>query len=792
MKHKIFFFISALTAVSSAQADIVQAEQALRKGAAAEALLSLSGVADSPELHYYKGRALAELKHYEQAVAEFSRIEETHSLYPFAAKGIIYCARRCKDPISVLAPLTLSSNPQIATMAQAVQVEVELNAGKQVTLAQLQETCNKHNIDMTGCLLLMEAEQLRRAGNYTEAMAKCRRAEEVAPALQRDYSRILLGEIYYDKEREAGDDEGKGEETLLKFISSYPESALMEEAFRRLDKRAAFSTSKYAIRKLEEWARDGSAIYRALLASSIMQREALYTHANKELGELVANRATGINPEYLPVTVRLNNEQARYLIINNQQSEATTCTERIPEGKRDAYTLFYKARTLPATDPLATELYLKSAECAPPALQEIAFSNALYCAEVSENEQVVQQLLTRNLPLPAARAVKLTYAGLNLRKAPSTSRQILEEVLKMQPTEIQKVEAVLQLTQLDIDENDTSTALARLSKYSHEERKTWPNEQVMRYYGLFLHALECDQDVGRATVAHKPFLLNALESTGREDVRIAITLKLAKIYSEEGNHRDALTLLEELANNTTDKNLKARALMLAGRESTQCMTLPAVTKGAALFEAASKIDSPYKFRAGILNTAVLFRINDAAKGELKINRIIREIEAEREATPGSTHLAEEYAFALTVRADIESIPGTPDALKKAIATNEQVFKIPGLTQEWHSRAYLQQAIFCTRVDWNERALLNYKNIITNLPATAKQASPDKAYILCLSGTGAIACLLKMQKWAEAADMADSISNHPIGQVFSEKTKHFKEWARAIRKIHFLPMKEEID
>lgn len=788
MQHQFFYVLCALSAAGLCSADIPQAEQALHNGAPAEALRALKDVAESPEQHYLKGRALTALRRYDQAIQEFAAIETQHPLYAYAAKGIIYCARRCATPAQQLEQLTQSPNADIALQARIALAEIHVSGGEDSPLAELNTACANH-ADLKGGILLLEAEQLRRAGKYDAAMAKCREAEDKAPAFQREYSRILLAEIYYDKEKAEGDDEGKGEETLLKFISSSPDSALLEEAFRRLDKRGAFSTSKYAIRKLEEWSRDGAAMRRALLASAIVQREALQTARNEELGDIAANRATGINPEYLPITVQINNEQSRYLIINGKKEEAAAYLNRIPEAKRDAFSLFYKARTLPATDPIALELYLKSADCAYPELQEIALSNAVYCAHVTENAAILADILQRELPTAVSRAIKLTHAGLNLRKDPQTARAALQQVLQMQPTPAQKVEATLQLTQLDLDEGDSISALKRLEEYTHKDRHDWTNEQVMRYYGLYLHALESEQEVGRATASHKPFLEKSLKSTQREDVRVAITLKLAKIYSEEGNHRDALLLLEDLAAKTKDRTMRARALLLAGRESTQCLTLPSVTKGAELFEAAAAIDSPYHFRAAILNTAVRFRISDEKDANQRINRIIREIETARKATPGSTHLAEEYAFALTVRADIEAIPGTPEALKTAIETNAQVFTIPGLTEEWHRRAYLQQAIFCTRVDYNERALLSYKNIINSLPATTKQATPDKAYILCLSGTGAIACLLKMEQWEAAADMAETVVRHPISQAYPERTEHFKAWARQIRKVHFLPMKE---
>ena len=107
--------------------------------------------------------------------------------------------------------------------------------------------------------------------------------------------------------------------------------------------------------------------------------------SNDELGEIAVNRATGINPEYLPITVQINNEQARYLIINGKKVEAATYLERIPAAKRDAYTLFYKARTLPATDPIALELYLKSAEV----IFELGLVDLSVATEHNGNELIV-------------------------------------------------------------------------------------------------------------------------------------------------------------------------------------------------------------------------------------------------------------------------------------------------------------------------------------------------------------------------------------------------------------------
>lgn len=787
MKKQLFLTLIPGLYAGTIQADIEQAEQAIRRNNAAEALLFLQDATPGSDYHFWKGHALLKLNRFEEAAAEFSAIEKNHPKSAHAATALIYCARRCADGANMLTELTTDSHAAVAQQASLALAELLILQNRPVELQQLKERLGS-TPETHAAILLLEAEQLRRRGQSDAAMSKCREVEKHGNVRQREYSRLIIAEIYYDLEKMSHADTGKGEETLLKFISAEPNSSLLEEAFRRLDQHGAFTGSKYAIRSLEEWSRDTAHLSRSLLATAIIQREALFLHGNVETAELSVNRATGINTEYAPITVQMNNRQAAHLIGHGNAQAAAEYLNRIPDDKKNAYTHFYRAQTKPEASDEALALYLQSAAGAPDELLPIALANALYCAHNLNREDVTKQILSGAYPEEVRRSIKLTYAGLNLRKAPTEARAALNDVMAANPTYEEKVEAALRLSQLDIDEQNGSAALSRLEKFTNSERTLWQNEQVMRYYGLYLHALEAEQEAGRATDAHKDFLTKALQDTKREDVAIAITFKLAQIYSEANNHIEALHLLEKFAQATTDRNLRARALLLAGRESTQCLTFPSVTKGAALFEAAAKIDSPYRFRSAILNTAVLFRINHVEEAQKRLSRVIREIEQQRAKTPGSTYLAEEYAFALTVQADIEAMAGTEEALLNAIKTNERIFAIAGLTQEWHNRGYLQQAIFCTRTGRHERALLHYNNIINSLPSGNKPVTPDNAYILSLSGTGAIACLLKMKKWEEAANMADRISEHPISAQYPANTAHFSEWAKLIRKTNYLPMK----
>ena len=203
-------------------------------------------------------------------------------------------------------------------------------------------------------------------------------------------------------------------------------------------------------------------------------------------------------------------------------------------------------------------------------------------------------------------------------------------------------------------------------------------------------------------------------------------------------------------------------------------------KGAELFERSAAIDSEYRFRAAILNTAVLLRINQVEEAKTKLTRVIRDIEKAREVTHGETKLAEEYAFALTVMADIEAQTGQKEGLLTAIETNKKI-SLNSLDRAWYIRIYLQRAIFCTRAGLHHEALTNYENCMRELPKELKRAKKEDVHILFLAGTGAIASLINMERWDEAATLASAIANHELTQLYPEDkrrklTRPFRDWA----------------
>lgn len=205
-----------------------------------------------------------------------------------------------------------SGNAEVAALAAAALAEYRLcvmqeaDAPELDTLRQMAEA----SPELRPTLAWLEAEQLRLRGELDAAAAACRQIEtnHDNPTTVRQRARLILADIFYAKEAEAkkaGDSytaeqtpapeveplhdedadveeqprvetlqtlEGKGEETLLSFITANPNSPLLEEAFRRLKTHRAFETSEYARAALNEWVKDTvEHKRRAALALSVLQ-----------------------------------------------------------------------------------------------------------------------------------------------------------------------------------------------------------------------------------------------------------------------------------------------------------------------------------------------------------------------------------------------------------------------------------------------------------------------------------------------------------------------------------------
>ncbi len=785
--------------------DIAVAEQLLRDGKPTEALAELQLAPHSPAAMYWKGRALVELNRLPQAVSMFREVASDSVFFPYAAKGILYCAWLSPqlDFVEYVAPLTACDNKEIATLAQAALAEHQLRYtthGDVSTLEPLRALAAE-DAGLQPVVDLLNIEEFRRQKQFEQAITACREMESNPniPLIMKQRARLALAEVYYDKaelakamaaaspngeldDEEMEDDEGKGEETLLLFISSNPESPLLDEAFRRLNSHGAFSGSEYAYRKLVDWSSELSKPHRAALAMAVLQQLQLQRTGYNEQDSTLANTAANQLPNE-PVSQLIIGEQVRRLIQKGDIAQATLYLNMMKQDDTDPRHLFYKACCSPHNSSRTAEMFLKSAEIASSDLQATALCNAMYCAVLSNNQPMVDSLLTKELPVKARRALLLTHAGLILKSNPAQARAEIESAALLEPTTAELIEITLQLAELDV-QSAPADALVRLQACTNEERKSWSTEQALRYHALLIHAAEKLKIGGEDAPSAIELLTEAVKTTETGEVRDVLTINLAYRLSESDRHVEAMQMLQKLAEAATNGELKARALLLCGRQAEQLSSLENLTRAAEFFEAAAEIKSPYRNKALMLQARVLAWINRGEEAQVILAEVLRD----------NTLTITERALALSIQAHEQTLRGTTEGIAAALETNQRIFELSPLPEAWQTRARLQHASLLARSGKREAAIADYMSLVEGVAQspTADAPTEEQWFVIYFASSGAIAQLMRGEQFQEAAELADRIAAwpEPTGTEFrvigkGKRAEQFANWADNIRKFNYL-------
>lgn len=815
---------SAQPAPQAQNSPLAQARELVRQGRAPEALKVLPAEPQEPEALFWRGRALLDVGRLGEAALAFSRVPAEHRLYPYAARGLLYCAWQGENLnfIETVAPLTACREPEIAGLALAALAEYQLKNTRNGDLSSLEELKKlaENYPECRPLLRLLEMEALRRKGDFSKALAHARKLEndKTLPLLMRQRVRLALSEVYYAREaalanqpltsEDDTDEEGKGEETLLQFISANPDSPLLEEAFRRLNIHGAFRSSEYAKDKLREWGADSARPRRATLALLALQHLDL---GNSDPGDdaTCANTAASSFPKE-EATRLLLQEQARHLLTLRKNDEALLYLNMLPD-RTDARSLFYEAVARQHDPATAGKLFLLCADKAPATLRRAALVNALICAMREGNQEEAQRLLNLDVLPSTRRELLLAHAGMILHTNPSQAQAELQELLEQEPEESQKADALMDLAEINLLRTPTG-AEQNLSESLPEPKESWSDQQELRYHALQVRAQaqakqaqseqaqEGQTQPGQTRTSHAQTatvssgsqeatlsaLRHALQGTTRPSVRQTLTEHLVAALSAAGKHAEALQYLEELTEGMPSGEEKARLTIQAGREAEKLGSLESLNKAISLYSACSRMETALSARAQILKAALFSRLNrgDEARGLLQ-NTLKNQ----------ATLSAHDLALAYSTLSDSWSMEGSEQGKQLALDACQQIFDIPDLPQEWYTRATLQRASLYARFGHHTKALEDYLHILRQRPASGTNPTRAEWVILYYSAAGAIYQHTQLKQYAEAAQLAETIARWPHEREQQKQTKIcpegpraklFADWAARIRQTHFLP------
>lgn len=803
----------SLLAATPLVADVTHGSALVKEGKPADALDALRGD-NSAEAMFWRGRALIDLKRFQEATVCLHQVPEEHKLFPYAAKALLYCAWRCShvDFAVIATPLTTSSNAEIAALATAALAEHWLRQPRSQDNAALERLRQlvRTQPALQPLLDLLEIDNLRLRGDFDKAIDLCRtmEADRRVPLIMRQRVRLSLAEVYYSKEAasarqaettekkelpklpligseedalSASDyDDGKGEETLLHFISSNPESPLLEEAFRRLQHHGAFQSSEYARVKLREWMAEPLKSRRAALALLIQQHLLVPEHAfDIPLDVTCANTAAATCP-HEPATRTILLEQTRWFLERNQTHEALLYLGMI-QGD-DVYRRFYENQLHTPELASTAQGYLNCAREAPEDLRDTALINALVSALKSGDTATQEAVL--NMPdLSEAQhyTLLLARAAYWLDKDPARAQADID-LLLTHPAPTPDLAADVEMDQVYLQlRHNPEKARELLQKSTINEHLTQlSDERQLRFFALneeVLHRLSNTNDEMNATREALVMIQQAAGKVHSPKVVSVLTLHMASLQSSLGLHVEALRTLNVLLRKYPKGDFAPRVLYMSARESELIGTQDALNRAIELYNACASLNEGLFAKATIRKAAVMLRLGNLEESEHVLIGLLRQKRI--------ILREEEKLMANAILANNQAMQGTEEGRLKAVEIVGQSLENTTLPLWWRYRVLLHHATLCARAGMYEKALQDYNAILQMKPASGKAPTRSEWHILYTTGSGAVMQLLYLERHAEAADMADLIAGWNEEHADPSRKSQFKEWAQYIRQTNFI-------
>lgn len=792
----------------AAHGSAADAADRLREGNPAAALQAL-GTESGAEAAYLRGRALIGLGRPQQAVEALREVPQEHALFPYAAKGLLFCAWQSPavDVDATLMPLLDCGHADIADMAAAALAEYRLDredAAAEEVLQRLRDKAAQQE-ELRPLLQQLEIADLRRRGEYEAAIELCRRLDKdrTLPLITRHRVRLALAEVYYAQEAAAeaelpaaatADDDddaednvelpavarGRGEETLLHFLSTNPESALAEEAFRRLMKHEAFLTGETARARLKEWGNDLRHPHRAALALQVQQHLLNPEGATEAPPDAsCANTAAAALPNEAATATMLL-EQVRRLLQRGQDTEAALYLAGVhtPSPRRD-----FLAACLIADKAKAARAFLDIARRADEALQPAALSNALLCA-LQAGDGALAAAITAEPHLPHALRCRLQLltAAYQAEADPAAAKRGLDALAEAGADDalmcdLMLERAYLQQSHPELFRPAESAPLYRTPLPLPPDRLS--EEQRLRYHALTEQAYRRE---GKAEAASASVARAAAAAATPYEYAV-LTLHYAHCLSAEARHTEARQALLRLVERDPKGELTPRARFLAAREAELIGTLDSLKQAAALYARCAEDHAEGAPRAALRQASILLRIGRIDEAEALLNRLLREDDKLR---------ATDKVLAYAQQANLLVLKGSEESLQAAVHAGAEMLGSPELPPRWQALTLLHHGMICTRADKHDLALGDYLSVLRMKPADTAALGERDWRTLYQAAAGATHEYSQSGRFEEAARCAEDAASWDASAIAPLRpvSARFANWARNLRKTHFLPARTQ--
>ena len=789
---------------------------------------------DTVRTAYTLGHRLAEEGHYAQAAAELRKVPQGDELHPYAARALLYSAWH-----SGLAQLFVETaealldcpDEEVARLAAASLAEYQLcvlEEADSTGMAALHKIAAK-DASLQPTIALLEAQQMLLRGQLDAADAACRQidANRDFPLEVRHRARLILADVLYAREEQAktadateqpaekpqakpaapatddDDDapaadepetlqtlEGKGEETLLAFITTNPDSPLLGEAFRRLKAHHAFQTSEYARARLNDWINDPERHPRRATLSLLVLQHLLNRDDTPDapLDTTCADTAATAYPQE-PATGIILLEQIRSLYLRGRVDEARRLLPALPPtlpgARASAYAALWSAMLAEDDADEAWQKLLEETASTGGSLPQLVRRNAyIHALEHDANAR----------PDPAAPAVEQARMLLlsaqrmlcsPLSSDPARAERELHILLDSPQVDAQTAfRARLLLCEVDAARGHGEEALHQVQSL-RDEASTMPAELRLDYYRTLEQAYRAAKSRKEAPEC---IIAELRDAIAKEDMPAELAdplrLHLASLMTVSRHHREeAMALLRCIVADHPRGDHEPLALMLLAECTAQGHAPSALRDAIALHErAAAHADKATAQHARIRRASYLVRLGDLQEAADDMCRILND----------ESPAPREDALARMVLANALST-GDDAARAEAISCVQELVdgRLSELPRDWQFMVLLAHGMRCSRMGEARPAIAAFKRIVGMNPALHTRKADDEEWLyLYRAATGAILLMLEDGSYDEALELTERVAKWNAGHATPKWARAFMQWADEIRQEHIHASRKE--
>ena len=790
---------------------------------------------DTARAAYTLGHRLAEEGHYAQAAEELRKVPQADELHPYAARALLYSAWHsglAQLFVETAESLLNCPDAEVAGLAAASLAEYQLcvlEEADSTGMAALHKIAAK-DASLQPTIALLEAQQMLLRGQLDAADAACRQidANRDFPQEVRHRARLILADVLYAREEQAktadaaeqpaekpqakpaaaavNDDdddvpaadepetlqtlEGKGEETLLAFITANPDSPLLGEAFRRLKAHHAFQSSEYARTRLNEWINDPERHPRRATLSLLVLQHLLNRDDTPDapLDTTCADTAATAYPQE-PATGVILLEQIRSLYLRGRMDEARRLLPALPStlpgARANAYAALWRAMLAEDNADDAWQELLEETASTGGSLPQLVRRNAyIHALEHNANAQpdpAAPPVEQARMRLLSARRMLCSPLSADLARAERELRALLDSPQVDAQTAFR---ARLLLCEVDTLRGHGEEAL-RQAQTLREEASTMPAELRLEYYRTLEHAFRAAKSRKEAPECIIAELRDALD---KEDMPTELAdplrLHLASLMTVSRHHREeAMALLRRFIADHPRGDHEPLALMLLAECTAQGHAPSALRDAIALHErAAAHADKATAQHARIRRASYLVRLGDLQEAADDMRRILN----------GESPAPREDALARMVLANALST-GDDAARAEALSCVQELVdgRLSELPRDWQFMVLLAHGMRCSRMGEAQPATAAFKRIIAMDPALHTRKADDEEWLyLYRAATGAILLMLEDGAYDEALELTERVAKWNAAHATPKWARAFMQWADEIRQEHIHASRKE--